>query len=147
LSETIDYDHDGSGCHLKRVVVSTPDLKGKKGVAFDEKLCSSLDKQGLLSSSAYCEDYNQKVGAAIDKFSSDLPKDQAFALFTTAPDGSLKLRRYQSHDYPMANAAVASDCLMNWKPSNRTIKDPPDPSPLDGGVERGAPAGIAAPAP
>lgn len=150
-SETLEYGNDPAhGCQLKRVVVESPELKGTKGVSFDSSLCEALQRKSLVSEkmAAACSEFNQQVGDVIDKFSASLPADEAFTLFTTDPDGSTKLRKYSSHDYPMANAAIVSDCLYSWKP-------PSTPPAQDGGVERGVPAdgvergapGFASPAP
>lgn len=132
--QAMDYSWNGDECSVKRVTVEAPELAGRTGVSYDRELCRAIENKGLLDDKKIdeCADFNDRIGAEIEKASKDFGPGKSFALFTTDPSGRTSLREWQKKDHLSVNSAIARDCAFNLKNGGKPAGMKGSASPNDG---------------
>lgn len=132
-TQTIDYEWQGDRCAVDRVSMTAPELQGKDGVAYDRGLCRALESKGLLEEKkiAECSDYNDNIGAVMEKAASGFGDKKVFALFTTDPSGKTSLQPWTKKAHLSVNAAIARDCVFHLKDQRPRTAEQPAPGNID----------------
>lgn len=129
-SQTMEYDWNGDQCQLDRVIVTSPQLHlsgTSKGVSFDRGICQALDAKGLLDEKKIgeCSDFNDSIGATMEKAMRDWKEGQHFTLFVTDPSGATRLQAWNRKSHLSVNASIARDCAFHLQGGRKPNPVPP----------------------
>lgn len=119
-SQTIEFDWKGNECRLERVMVTSPNLHlsgTSRGVSFDRGICQALEAKGLLDEKKIgeCTDFNDSIGATIERATRDWKDGQHFTLYVTDPNGATRLKAWTKKAHLSVNASIARDCAFHLK--------------------------------